>query len=1055
MTNTGSSGNSKQRRKRPKFLDVIFSWSLSDVLSKHLYKFQVKEVPLTFSSTTHYMNSFIYPLLEETRADLFSHLAEISQAPATPVYSMQRPPLCKPEDLSYHITLNGMMYEPRVGDLIAFTQVKPKCINDLCQSNRYFLTAYVTSVLESPMEFIVLSSHDLTESDLFEIQERPKCFVVYLTNLTTNMRIWQALNPPANMNVIQTTLSFSSSAARDCGKCCLNSKKGVIDLKLRQSFDSFKLDVSQESAVLSCLAAKNCCNESSCTKLIWGPPGTGKTKTVASLLFVLLRTKHRTLTCAPTNIASVGVAKRLLSLLNDHDLGCDTYGLGDIVLFGNEERMKIHIDHRELFDVFLDNRINVLGKSLSLWETYTIDMIRLLENPMKEYRCVIPLKQTKTKSKKENELKPVKNHKENHLTFEEFVMNRFDGLSKCLITCIKNLYTHLPTSVIQLNFAKKMNHLVDLIQKFGESVKKIVTTNQSLKVAFNIRIKGSRFVKLRLDRTECLQSLKDLRAASIVPKSMNEYKLKDFCLRNACLIFCTASSSIKLCGGDMTPIKMVLIDEAAQLKECESVIPLHLPGVRNAVLVGDERQLPAMVQSKICEDAKFGRSLFERLVLLGHQKHLLNVQYWMHPSISQFPNAEFYNGQILDGPNVIDKAREKRFLQEDMYGSYSFINVHSAKEEFNKNHSTKNMVEVAVIAQIVANLFKESVSEKQKVTVGCISPYKTQVEAIQAKLGTKYNQEANGWSFSVNVRSVDGFQGSEEDVIIFSTVRCNYRGSVGFLSSLERANVALTRARHCLWIVGNKETMVKSGSVWNTLVYDAENRGCVFDAHEDKNLAQVMVHAMVEFASFGSLLKTDSILFKEARWKINFTNTFLERIAGIRNPNVCKQVASLLVKLSSGWRQAKKNKSNSYNDTQAMFDMLEIYNVDGHFHLVWSVDIVYENSLCVQVLKFWDILVLSQIQRRAECLESAFDNYTSEMIHRCQAKHLERYMRSSVSDASVFFPHVLSSKVVYVFFGRNLVFPITWLVDLAHDPTLAMTSQLGKLSLNNQTGSAY
>ena len=107
----------------------------------------------------------------------------------------------------------------------------------------------------------------------------------------------------------------------------------MIGLNLRQAFDSFKLDTSQEDAVLSCLGGKNCCHQSSCTKLIWGPPGTGKTKTVASLLFILLRTKRRTLTCAPTNIAVVGVVKRLLSLLSDHDLGCDTYGFGDILLF--------------------------------------------------------------------------------------------------------------------------------------------------------------------------------------------------------------------------------------------------------------------------------------------------------------------------------------------------------------------------------------------------------------------------------------------------------------------------------------------------------------------------------------------------------------------------------------------------------------------------------------------------------------------------------------------------------------------------------------------------
>lgn len=265
----------------------------------------------------------------------------------------------------------------------------------------------------------------------------------------------------------------------------------------------------------------------------------------------------------------------------------------------------------------------------------------------------------------------------------------------------------------------------------------------------------------------------------------------------------------------------------------------------------------------------------------------------MHPRISLFPNTEFYNGQILDGPTVINRLCANHFLKDGMYGSYSFVNVDSAKEELDKNYSTRNLVEVAVIAELVANLYKgrtfsrylylfcglsinsflfvfvlESFAKKQTVTVGCISPYKAQVDAIQEKLGDRFNQNANGWSFSVNVRSVDGFQGSEEDVIIFSAVRCNSRGSVGFLSSHERANVALTRARHCLWIVGNKDTLIKSGSVWSTLVYDAENRGCVYNARDNKHLAQAMVHALVELADFGSLLKSDSILFKEAKWKV-------------------------------------------------------------------------------------------------------------------------------------------------------------------------------------------
>ncbi|KAI3813726.1 hypothetical protein L1987_18457 [Smallanthus sonchifolius] len=252
--------------------------------------------------------------------------------------------------------------------------------------------------------------------------------------LNENLYRFQALNSAANMDIIQRTLSFTS-VAMDCDKCCSYGEKDIIDLKLRQAIDSFKLNNSQEADVLSCVSAKKCCHENSCIKLVWGVILTDlETMTVASILFGLLRTNRRTLTCAPTNIAVVGVVKRLLCLLSDHDLGFDA-----------------------------------LGKSLSLWKTYTRDMICLLENPLKEYRRFIVSNPKKTKSKnkksmKKNEIKPEDDHKENQLTFGKFAVNRFSVLSTNLITCIRNLYTHLPTSVIPHIFAKKMIHSIDLIQ---------------------------------------------------------------------------------------------------------------------------------------------------------------------------------------------------------------------------------------------------------------------------------------------------------------------------------------------------------------------------------------------------------------------------------------------------------------------------------------------------------------------------------------------------------------------------------------------------------------
>ncbi|KAF5951055.1 hypothetical protein HYC85_013048 [Camellia sinensis] len=449
-------------------------------------------------------------------------------------------------------------------------------------------------------------------------------------------------------------------------------------------------------------------------------------------------------------------------------------------------------------------------------------------------------------------------------TFEEFFMDKFKSIGNDLIffipilythmptSIIGNdliffipiLYTHMPTSIISLEVAKKMIRALDLLKSFRTLLRTDVAANKFLRELTNgtadVRNRINGFMKLSSVKAECLQVLKFLRETFSALNTTDKYVIRSFFLQNACLIFCTASSSAKLCTEEENPLELLVIDEAAQLKECESSIPLQLSGIRHAIL--------------ICQNVEFGRSLFERLVLLGHKNHLLSIQYRMHPSISMFPNREFYDNMISDAPNVKERTYERPFLQGSMYGSSSFINVSYGQEGFDNKHNTKNTVEVAVAADIVASLFEESKASKQKVRIGCISPYKAQVFALEQKFGKTYNTDANS-DFSVSVRSVDGFQGGEEDVIIISTVRCNGRGSVGFLSNHQRANVVLTRARHCVWILGNGATLINSGSVWKKLVVGAKARGCFYDANDDKNLAQAVEGALVELNQLNILLK--------------------------------------------------------------------------------------------------------------------------------------------------------------------------------------------------------
>ncbi|KAB1211382.1 putative helicase MAGATAMA 3 [Morella rubra] len=539
----------------------------------------------------------------------------------------------------------------------------------------------------------------------------------------------------------------------------------------------------------------------------------------------------------------------------------------------------------------------------------------------------------------------------------------------------------------------------------------------------DIGIGGAHFTNLSPTIKKCFQLLKVLSEDFSVPTLTDPYLIQNLCLSNACLVFCTASSSAKLHTNGMNPFELVVIDEAAQLKECESAIPLQLSGLRHAILIGDERQLPALVKSKISEKADFGRSLFERLVTLGHPKHLLNVQYRMHPSVSLFPNREFYDQQILDGPNVKERGYEQRFLQGNIYGSYSFINIAHGKEESGVGHSLKNMVEAAVVSEIVANLFKQFLDTKKKVSIGVISPYKGQVSAIEEKV-KEYSAYSDG-GFCVSVRTVDGFQGAEEDVIIISTVRSNGNGSVGFLSNRQRANVALTRARYCLWILGSGVTLLNSDSVWKKVVLNAKQRECFYNAHENKNLARAIADALVELKQFDTLLCDDSFLFREAKWKVFFSNEFQNSIGRIRNVEICKEVLSLLAKLSSGWRQPPKMRNPIVLDGTSS-QLLEMYKVNGQLYLVWNVDVIKEESHYLQVMKVCDVVRPYDIPKVAEDLDAEFQSFSEDKMQRCKHKCVE----------------------------GTLIVPMRWPVDSSSCAEPDLSKPLSALSLSDEPESS-
>ena len=247
---------------------------------------------------------------------------------------------------------------------------------------------------------------------------------------------------------------------------------------------------------------------------------------------------------------------------------------------------------------------------------------------------------------------------------------------------------------------------------------------------------------------------------------------------------------------------IVLIDEATQATEPSSLVPI-VKGARQLILVGDHRQLPPTVTSRSAEEGGLNIPLFERLLANGISAHMLTTQYRMHPTIREFPSARFYENRLEDGCSSSERPPVAGFLWPDWDKPVSFVPVHGAEIEEEAGSSRSNMDEAAIVIKIVNDLLVPG--DLMPEDIGVISPYAGQVRLIRSML----NDEIEG----LEVKSVDGYQGREKEIIVLSTVRANEDGKVGFLSDYRRLNVALTRARRGLIVVGDDRTL-RNDATW-------------------------------------------------------------------------------------------------------------------------------------------------------------------------------------------------------------------------------------------------
>ena len=281
----------------------------------------------------------------------------------------------------------------------------------------------------------------------------------------------------------------------------------------------------------------------------------------------------------------------------------------------------------------------------------------------------------------------------------------------------------------------------------------------------------------------------------------------------------------------------LFIDEAAQALEAACWIPMKRAS--RVILAGDHCQLPPTVKSIAALRAGLGKTLMERIAENKPEVvTLLKIQYRMNDEIMRFSSDWFYGGKVESAPQIkyrsvldydhpitwIDTSNEENQITiegedtpEDSASASSAASAANQNsdlnfkeqfvgESFGRINKAEAELTLLTLAEYFTKISKRRVLE-ERIDVGIISPYRAQVQYLK-KLIKKY-EFFKPYRHLISVNTVDGFQGQERDVILISLVRSNDEGQIGFLKDLRRMNVAMTRARMKLIILGNKDTMTK------------------------------------------------------------------------------------------------------------------------------------------------------------------------------------------------------------------------------------------------------
>ncbi|XDA77312.1 hypothetical protein R6Z07F_007446 [Ovis aries] len=296
-----------------------------------------------------------------------------------------------------------------------------------------------------------------------------------------------------------------------------------------------------------------------------------------------------------------------------------------------------------------------------------------------------------------------------------------------------------------------------------------------------------------------------------VRKSIEQHKLgtNKTLLKQVRVVGVTCAACPFPCMNDLK-FPVVVLDECSQITEPASLLPIARFECEKLILVGDPKQLPPTIQgSDAAHENGLEQTLFDRLCLMGHKPILLRTQYRCHPTISAIANDLFYEGNLMNGISETERSPLLEWLP-----TLCFYNV-KGLEQIERGNSFHNVAEAAFTLKLIQSLIASGIAGSM---IGVITLYKSQMYKLCHLLSAADFDHPN--VKAVQVSTVDAFQGAEKEIIILSCVRTR---QVGFIDSEKRMNVALTRGRRHLLIVGNLACLRKN-RLWGRVIQHCEGR---------------------------------------------------------------------------------------------------------------------------------------------------------------------------------------------------------------------------------------